>query len=675
MHIPDGYLSPQTCAVMGAGMVPVWYAASRRVEKKLPSHHVPLLALSAAFAFVVQMFNIPIPDGTTAHVVGGVLIAVVLGPWAAVIAMSITLAIQSLFFGDGGITAIGANAFNIAFIGPFVGYAVYRVLASGKNASASRRMVAAGVGAFFGTNAAGLLTAIELGLQPLLFKSATGVPLYSPYGVEQAVPAIMAAHLFIVGPLEAVITALAVGYAQRVNLGQPVARTRQARESRVARDGGRRWLWITTAIILLLVVASPIGSLASGTAWGEWGAQDLGDALGYVPEGLESASGLWTGPLTDYNVPGWESAASSRLGYLISALVGLVIVGGVALILGKVLAARSQNVTQPQVTSAVTRRSVLNTGTPEWLLHGTAPGPCRCSTLSRPAKGSFLEKTIGDGLNLLRNTMFSEEVARSRGFLQRCDPRIKVVTLLGLLVVAAFVTQLLPLAILYVVGLVLAWASAIPLGFFVKRVWLFIPLFTGVMVLPALFNVITPGQPLLVLADWGQPLSVGPLTLPSYLAITHQGLLGAVVLVSRVAVSISLAVLLTLTTRWSDLLKALRSLGIPRIIVLMLAMAYRYLYVLLESASELLVARKSRQIGPLSDHGEGRRFLAGSMAVLLGKSYGMSEEVYAAMVSRGFNGEVRTMDELKMTRVDLVWGVLALLIALSLAGGGYVLGT
>src|SRR3989304_2925806 len=106
----------------------------------------------------------------------------------------------------------------------------------------------------------------------------------------------------------------------------------------------------------------------------------------------------------------------------------------------------------------------------------------------------------------------------------------------------------------------------------------------------------------------------------------------------------------------------------------MLAMPYRYLYVLRGTASELLVARKSRQIGPLSDHGEGRRFLASSMAVLLGKSYSMSEEVYAAMGSRGFNGEVRTMDELRVTRVDLVWGALALLIAFSLIGGGQILG-
>src|SRR3990172_5388865 len=225
--------------------------------------------------------------------------------------------------------------------------------------------------------------------------------------------------------------------------------------------------------------------------------------------------------------------------------------------------------------------------TPDWLLGGTAPGPCRCTTVTRPGKGRFLEKTLQDGLDLLRTSVFSEDVARCGGFLQRCDPRVKVVTLLGLLVVAVFAASMLPLAILYIVGLVLAYVSCIPLKFFVKRVWLFIPVFTGVMVLPALFNVVTPGVPLAVIADWGSPLSIGPLRLPSHLAITQQGVHGSAIQVLRVAVSISFAVLLTLTTRWADLLKSLRSLGMPRVFVLMLAMAYRYLYVLLESASEL----------------------------------------------------------------------------------------
>src|SRR6476646_5401640 len=98
MHIPDGYLSPTTCGAMTAAMLPAWTTAGRRVRKVVTSRYVPLLALGAAYSFLVMMFNVPIPDGTTAHAIGGVLIAVVLGPWAAVIAVSIALLIQALFF-------------------------------------------------------------------------------------------------------------------------------------------------------------------------------------------------------------------------------------------------------------------------------------------------------------------------------------------------------------------------------------------------------------------------------------------------------------------------------------------------------------------------------------------------------------------------------------------------
>src|SRR3954463_3499163 len=129
MHIPDGYLSPTTCGAMGAAMVPVWATAGRRVRKVVTSRYVPLLALGAAYSFLVMMFNVPIPDGTTAHAVGAVLIAILLGPWAAVVAVSVALAIQALFFGDGGVLSFGANAFNMAFVMPVVGYAVYRLVA------------------------------------------------------------------------------------------------------------------------------------------------------------------------------------------------------------------------------------------------------------------------------------------------------------------------------------------------------------------------------------------------------------------------------------------------------------------------------------------------------------------------------------------------------------------
>src|SRR4051812_48258858 len=155
MHIPDGYLSPATCATLTAAMVPVWAVAARRVEHTVKTRYVPLVALGAAYSFLVMMLNVPIPDGTTAHAVGAVLIAIVLGPWAAVIAVSIALLIQAVFFGDGGVLAFGANAFNMAFLMPFAGYGVYRLVAGDAALTSSRRALAPGIGGHVWVDARG----------------------------------------------------------------------------------------------------------------------------------------------------------------------------------------------------------------------------------------------------------------------------------------------------------------------------------------------------------------------------------------------------------------------------------------------------------------------------------------------------------------------------------------
>ena len=176
MHIPDGYLSPETCTAFGAAMVPFWVTAARRVRKVVKSRYVPLLAIGAAYCFLVMMFNVPIPDGTTAHAVGGVLVAVLLGPWAAIIAVSTALGIQALFFGDGGVLAFGANCFNMALVMPMVGYGVYLLVARRSSLTSPRRPLAAGIGAYVGLNVAALCAAIELGIQPALFHSANGTP-------------------------------------------------------------------------------------------------------------------------------------------------------------------------------------------------------------------------------------------------------------------------------------------------------------------------------------------------------------------------------------------------------------------------------------------------------------------------------------------------------------------
>ncbi|HPT39663.1 MAG TPA: cobalt transporter CbiM [Candidatus Omnitrophota bacterium] len=215
MHIPDGYLGPATCGFFYVIMLPIWAVASKIVKKTLSAKQVPMLAIGAAFSFVIMMFNVPIPGGTTGHAVGGVLAAILLGPWAACIAITVALVIQALLFGDGGITAIGANCFNMAFILPFVGYYVYKAISHNTPVDSKRRVIAAGVAGYTGINLAAFLAGVEFGLQPLLHHTAGGQSLYCPYGLKVAVTVMLGEHLLIFGWVEAIVTALAIKYLQK----------------------------------------------------------------------------------------------------------------------------------------------------------------------------------------------------------------------------------------------------------------------------------------------------------------------------------------------------------------------------------------------------------------------------------------------------------------------------
>jgi cobalt/nickel transport system permease protein len=217
MHIPDGYLGPQTYGAMYAVMLPLWALASRIVRRTLRQRQVPFLALGAAFAFVLMMFNIPIPGGSTGHAIGGVILAILVGPWAALIAVSIALVIQSLLFGDGGVTAIAANCFNMAFVMPMTGYGIYRFVSGRAPATSRRRWIGAALGGYVGLNLAAVTTGVMFGLQPFLAKGPDGRPLYFPYPLEVAVPVMAFQHLLLFGVIEAVITALLVVYFQRTD--------------------------------------------------------------------------------------------------------------------------------------------------------------------------------------------------------------------------------------------------------------------------------------------------------------------------------------------------------------------------------------------------------------------------------------------------------------------------
>lgn len=202
MHIPDGYLGPATYGSLWAIMVPIWAYASRKVKKGIETAHIPLLAMASVFSLVAMVFAISLPGGTTGHLNGSTLVAILLGPWPAIIAISVALAIQALVFGEGGITALGANCFNIAFLGSVTGYGLYRLITV---FHFFPKALGAGIASYLSLNLSGLITAIELGLQPAIHSSTSS---YFPFPLKIAIPAVMIPHLTILGLIEATITGL-----------------------------------------------------------------------------------------------------------------------------------------------------------------------------------------------------------------------------------------------------------------------------------------------------------------------------------------------------------------------------------------------------------------------------------------------------------------------------------
>ena len=336
MHIPDGYLSPITSIIMFLLVLPFWAIGVRKLRQTMNARSVPLIALVAAFSFVIMMFNIPLPGGTTGHAVGAALAAVVLGPEIATIAVSIALIIQALFFGDGGILAIGANSFNMAVVAPYISYAIYRTISKNTSLTSVRRVIGAALGGWTGLTVAALFAGIQFGLQPLLFVAADGSPLYAPYPLAVAIPAMVLPHMVVASTVEGLLTALVVAYLQRSNVAVLEAAEKPAAASEAGSFRKLRWVWVGLAI---LAVASPLGLLAPGTAWGEWGTAELANmGLATIPTGLAKLSSLWGAPLAGYDLP---VLGNVNLGYMLSALVGILVVAVVVWLFTLLLTSRS----------------------------------------------------------------------------------------------------------------------------------------------------------------------------------------------------------------------------------------------------------------------------------------------------------------------------------------------
>ena len=324
MHIPENYLSPATCGIMTAAMLPVWGHAIKKIKLELPKEKVPLIGVGAAFSFLAMMFNVPLVGGTTGHAVGGTLIALLFGPDAACIAVSVALLLQALIFGDGGILAFGANCFNMAFILPYVGYYIYVFIVNRFEGEGTSRpgihYAAAAIGSYIGINVAAFFAAVEFGIQPLLFTDSMGQALYCPYGPGISIPAMMIPHLAVAGFVEAIFTVAVYAYVRKVSpdllFENNVSEKNQDTASHIPVFG----------LVALLIAATPLGLLATGTAWGEWGPDEIagivngGQPLGYTPAGLANGWSLDV-LMPDYTLSGMNEV----MAYILSAIIGVAL--------------------------------------------------------------------------------------------------------------------------------------------------------------------------------------------------------------------------------------------------------------------------------------------------------------------------------------------------------------
>jgi cobalt/nickel transport system permease protein len=587
MHIPDAAISPATSLVAWAAMIPAWLAAGRRIRLRYSSRRIPLLAVGASFVFTIMMFNIPIPGGTTVHPTGGVLLAILLGPEAALIGMTVALAIQAFFFADGGVFALAANCLTMALAMPLLGYVVYRAVAAGSAVASRRRLIAAGIGAWAGLCFASLLVAIILGIQPALARRFGGI--YFPYGLGVTIPAMLIPHLTIAGIAEGIVTAAAARAVVRAGIRlddpppSPAGRAAQ---------GGILW-----ACIFLLVALAPLGLLASGDAWGE----------------TERFSGGWGARLA--LMPDYLSSRGPFL-YLVAALAGIALIAGSVLLVGRLLSrvGRRSEGRAPQTGTSEAAQGMPDAraipgAIPEWLLHesggeGALPVP-RGRVL--PRRGDFVERTIRGLVTGARDVLLAERWARSKGRLQRVRPEIKVSIALALIIGIAFLNHPAVLILVSLLSLAGACLSRIPPRTFLGRVWLTAPLMVGLIALPAL--IVDP----------------------------KAGSRVALLLVLRAGAAVSCAVLLVLTTRFRDVVETFRQARVPRPFLSILAMAYRYASVLLRAAADVFTARKSRAGGGMTA-ADGRGFIASAMAGLFAKTIALAGEVHDAMLSRGWTG-------------------------------------
>ncbi len=270
----------------------------------------------------------------------------------------------------------------------------------------------------------------------------------------------------------------------------------------------------------------------------------------------------------------------------------------------------------------------------------------------RHGRRHFAERLAQGLVQTIEHALDAEAMGARQGLLQGLDPRIKLVGFVALIISGVLTRSLPVLAALFLLALVLAFSSRITAARLCKQVWISVLLCTGVIALPSI--VVVPG-----LAVWQVPWV--------HWTVTQQGLRSAALLIGRAETSATFAVLLILSTPWTHVLKAMRNLGVPVVVVAILGMTYRYIFVLMQNATQLFEARRSRIVAPMRGPQQ-RRMVAAAVGVLLGKAFQLSSEVHLAMISRGYRGEIRLLDDFHTRSRDWFALVFALTVPALILG-------
>ena len=305
MHIPDGFLDAKTALATGGLAAAGVSVALRQASRQLPARHVPLLGLAAAFVFAAQMLNFPVAGGTSGHLIGGVLTAVLLGPSAAVIVLASVLIVQCFLFADGGVTALGANIFNMGVIGGVAGYAIYRAV---RNTFPGTRgvVMAAAFAAWCATVLASIVCVGEL--------AVSGTVAW-----QVAFPAMANVHM-LVGVGEALITALVIVAVVRV---RPELLELQAIKGPSYSYGPVIVFGLLISCGLALFVAPFVCSWPDGL-------DKVAKTLGF--ESRAVGQPLLHSPIPEYQLPGISSAAMATS---LAGLIGTAVVFALAFVLAR----------------------------------------------------------------------------------------------------------------------------------------------------------------------------------------------------------------------------------------------------------------------------------------------------------------------------------------------------